>query len=374
MGNDNFILTDEIISNARETMGKLVDNIISLKIEDIETYEFPQGQLFGLEIINDNALFYLFIRFSHDNKNFICMNPNLFDRECKNPPYFARWSWYKYFNESFIATADPMVFRNDKMKGGMMIGVKNQWYAETLSCIISKLAKNQNVIEDNILFFGSSAGGFISLCLATLIKNSKVLINNSQFNLKNYNKYVMNMIFDAIAPTFEGLSNEEIMRKYGYRFNFTELIERENYAPYITYYVNVKSKSDKNQSIPFIQEYYDQKEFNGLNIIFYSEEKEKPHTPLPNDISIEFIRLFAKNNLYNLKPNIQNKLINEEKYPKELENKIKELENKIKELENKIKKLKNQNRQIKNSNSWKITKPLRYLTRQIQKIIKIFKK
>ncbi len=28
MGNDNFILTDEIISNARETMGKLVDNII----------------------------------------------------------------------------------------------------------------------------------------------------------------------------------------------------------------------------------------------------------------------------------------------------------------------------------------------------------
>lgn len=207
------------------------------------------------------------------------MNPNLFDRECKNPPYFARWSWYKYFNESFIATADPMVFRNDKLKGGMMIGVKNQWYAETLSCIISKLAKNQNVIEDNILFFGSSAGGFISLCLATLIKNSKVLINNSQFNLKNYNKFVMNMIFDAIAPTFEGLSNEEIMRKYGYRFNFTELIERENYAPYITYYVNVKSKSDKNQSIPFIQEYYDQKEFNGLNIFFYSEEKEKPHIP-----------------------------------------------------------------------------------------------
>ena len=118
MGNDNFILTDEIISNARETMGKLVDNIISLKIEDIETYEFPQGQLFGLEIINDNALFYLFIRFSHDNKNFICMNPNLFDRECKNPPYFARWSWYKYFNESFIATADPMIFRTDDITLG----------------------------------------------------------------------------------------------------------------------------------------------------------------------------------------------------------------------------------------------------------------
>ena len=254
-----------------------------------------------------------------------------------------------------------MVFRNDKMKGGMMIGVKNQWYAETLSCIISKLAKNQNVIEDNILFFGSSAGGFISLCLATLIKNSKVLVNNSQFLLLNYYRSLLNKAIDSVAPTFEGLSREEIMKKYGYRLSLIELSKRENYSPNITYYVNVKSSPDiNNQSIPLIQGYYDQKEFNGLNIIFYSEEKEKPHTPLPNDISIEFIRLFAKNNLYNLKPNIQNKLINEEKYPKE--------------LENKIKKLKNQNKQLKNSNSWKITKPLRYLTRQIQKIIKIFKK
>ena len=61
-------LTDEIISNARKTMGKLVDNIISLKIDEIETYEFPQNQLFGLE------------RFAHDNKNFICMNPGAFNR------------------------------------------------------------------------------------------------------------------------------------------------------------------------------------------------------------------------------------------------------------------------------------------------------
>ena len=103
-----------------------------------------------------------------------------------------------------------MIFRTDDITLGWMIGVKNQWYLETLSKIIRKLAKNQNVIEDNILFFGSSGGGFISLCLATLIKNSKVLINNSQFNLKNYNKYVMNMIFDAIAPTFEGLRNMDI--------------------------------------------------------------------------------------------------------------------------------------------------------------------
>ena len=86
-----------------------------------------------------------------------------------------------------------------------MIGVKNQWYLETLSKIIRKLAKNQNVIEDNILFFGSSGGGFISLCLATLIKNSKVLVNNLQFLLLNYYRSLLNKAIDSVAPTFEVL-------------------------------------------------------------------------------------------------------------------------------------------------------------------------
>ena len=33
-------LTDEIISNARKTMGKLVDNIISLKIDELKHMNF----------------------------------------------------------------------------------------------------------------------------------------------------------------------------------------------------------------------------------------------------------------------------------------------------------------------------------------------
>ena len=69
----NFKLTDEIISNARKNMNKIIDNIISLKLEDIETYDFPQDQPFGLEIIENNALFYLIIKFSSTNKNFICI-------------------------------------------------------------------------------------------------------------------------------------------------------------------------------------------------------------------------------------------------------------------------------------------------------------
>ena len=67
MGNDTFILTDEIISSGRKSIQKLVDNLICLKIDEIETYDFPKDQVFGLEIIYEYALFYLIIRFSSYN-------------------------------------------------------------------------------------------------------------------------------------------------------------------------------------------------------------------------------------------------------------------------------------------------------------------
>ena len=223
---------------------------------------------------------------------------------------------------------------------------KNNWYIETFSIIIEKLAKNQNVMEDNILFFGSSAGGFMSICLATILKKSHVLINNPQFTLFNHKVY-LNRALDAVSSTFDGLTSLQIIEKYKYRFDLIELFKRENYAPYITYYVNVKSKRDITlQTSPFVLNHYEQEQFKGLNIIYYSEDIENPHNPFPSKHTIYVLKLYAKNKLYNLKTDNEPKIIYEEKYPKQLENEIK---------------------QLKNSKSWKITKPLRDFTRLLEK-------
>lgn len=392
---NEFKLTDEIISNARKNMHKLVDDLILLNMDELETYEFPQDRRFGLEVICGEALFYLIIKFSSTNKNFICMNPGAFDRDRYNsngeliePPYFSRWSWDKYFEESVIITADPMIFRNDEIKLGWMIGEKDHWYLETLSSIIKKLAKNQKVIHDNILFFGSSGGGFISICLATLIKNSKIIVNNPQLSIPYYNRYLLNNAISAVESTYEGLTKEEIIKEYAYRINLTELIKKENYAPRITYYVNVKSFPDTYcQSLMFIEKHSIQKQFKEVNMIYYSEDKETPHNPLPNEPTIKMIKSFAKNNLYNLKVDCEDEIISEEKYCETLEKNISELENDIKTLKedndriNKEKdelkqfkddyekdnqKLKNENKKLQNkitemetSTSWRISEPLR---------------
>jgi len=382
MSESKFKVTEEILEKARKSMHKLVDNIISLDLNEIEDYEFPQDEPFGLEIIYKEALFYLIIKFSSTNKNFICFSPGAFRRdsvsstgEIIEPPHFVRWSWYRFFDESVITSADPTIFWDDEIKIGWMIGDKNHWYLETMSIIISKLAKNQNVINDNILFYGSSGGGFISVCLATLIKNSKVLVNNSQFSLSNYWKSLVNYPIELMAHTFDGLSIKEIKEKIAYRMDAIKLFEKENYAPYITYYVNVESESDTaNHSIKLIEDHYAQNQFQGLNIVYYKEDKSIPHHPLQTKLTLDLIRLYAKNNLYNSKPQNKKTIINEEKYVKKLEkelNKTKKELNKTKKEFNKAKKenknLKNIKREMQNSKSWKITRPLRKLMNMLKR-------
>ena len=54
-----------------------------------------------------------------------------------------------------------------------------------------------------------------------------------------------------------------------------------------------------NQAIPLVSKYYGLDEFNGLDVNYYSQDSKAPHNPLPSDKSIELIKSYAKENLYN---------------------------------------------------------------------------
>ena len=54
-----------------------------------------------------------------------------------------------------------------------------------------------------------------------------------------------------------------------------------------------------NQAIPLVSKYYVLDEFNGLDVNYYSQDSKAPHNPLPSDKSIELIKSYAKENLYN---------------------------------------------------------------------------
>lgn len=290
------------------SMNKLVEKIIKINFDQIETYEFPLDEAFGLEVNYDGTKYCLILNLSSNNKNLICCGPGAHARNSKTsdgvlkkPPFFARWSWFKFFDESFIVYADPIFFYDEDITLGWFVGTKDQWYAETVSKIIKKISINQNINLKNILFYGSSGGGFISICLGCLLKGSKVLVNNTQFTILNYYQTHIDNLFKVLKKEFPNLTQDEIIELINYRLDTVELFKKEQYVPPITYYVNTESKPDMDRHcIPFINdiknlEVYD----NELIIHFYKEKSEKPHSPLPVKKSIAIMKKFAKEYLYN---------------------------------------------------------------------------
>ena len=192
-------------------MKDLVDEIISLDINEIEFYRFPLNKLLGIEIIHSGIKFEFIVHFT-DNPNLLCFGSGASPRNQTtskgipiHPPYFKRWSWYKYFDENFIAYADPMFYLDERIQLGWYVGDKNNWYLEIISIIIKKFAVNRNIYHNNILFYGSSGGGFSSIQLGALIEDSKVLVNNSQFNIMKWRPGPVRKLFEVlkkIIPRF----------------------------------------------------------------------------------------------------------------------------------------------------------------------------
>lgn len=290
-------------------LSDLVDTIIKINMDDIIGYNFPLNKPFGLEIIHNEIIYDFIIKLSSDNQNLICFGSGHNGRNMRNsknqimtPPFLNRWSYYKHFNESIIAYADPTFFRDDYITLGWYVG-GNEWYLKTISEIIKKICINHNINQNNILFYGSSGGGFASIGLATLIKDSKALVNNSSFDVKDITKqhYINLMIFlkNEIGQNDEN----KILKNINHRLNLNCLFKKMEYVPEMCIYVNISSPLDfKNRTKLFLKDLFENPFFkNNLTLQYYYDPtaSNNGHNSTIHNNEIKIIKLFSKSNLYN---------------------------------------------------------------------------
>lgn len=336
---------------------KLMKNTIQLTIPEIIEYDFPMDEPFFLKIIHEGTAYEFVIRLSSDNDRLICFGSGAHPRNLKTskgelikPPYFDRWSWYEFVDESIIAYADPSFYYDDNITLGWFVG-KETWYLEVIGKIIKNIAKNRKISNENILFFGSSGGGFASIGLATLLKGSKTIVNNSSFSIRDITKRHYDILLDILKNSFPDLSEEEILDKLKHRIDLIELFKYQNYVPDITYYANTYSKGDMQRGSEFINRLIDLQKDNKLDVHYYYHEdpETKGHVPMNLNNTLNAFYSFNNPRLY--------EIINENK----------KLKKQIKKLRKKVKKNKEQLKQIKNSKSWKLTEPLRKLKQLLKK-------
>lgn len=286
----------------------IINNVIYLKLEEIENYSFPTDSVFGLEVVENGVKYDFIINFSSTNKNLIAFGAGAWPRnkldsngKLIEPPFLDRWSWYGYFNESCIAYADPTFFEDENISLGWYVGGK-EWYLLVISKIIKMLCKNQNIMHEDMLFFGSSGGGFSSIGLATLIKGSKAIVNNSSFSVKDITDGHYANLINFLKKQFDETNDNKILNQIQHRLSLVDLFEKMEYIPEISYLVNTNSERDmKERCEPFVNNLvYSSLLENNLNVYYYSDDNDNwgGRGPLNTNATVKFIRNYARTHLY----------------------------------------------------------------------------
>ena len=174
------------------------------------------------------------------------------DRKLIQLPRFQRMDWASKFDCNVIIFSDPTLHLSSDMGLGWCVGNKSHYVTPRLVKIVEMARDYLGLENRNLLFYGSSAGGFTSLMLASFFHNSSALVNNPQTDILNFK---MGGALSMLKIGFDGISISQARELYGERMSFIERIRTGAYIPKIYYLQNALDDHHFNDHmIPFVFE------------------------------------------------------------------------------------------------------------------------
>lgn len=133
----------------------------------------------------------------------------------------------------------------------MGVGTKERHYIKDYSRIVKKIGSILDIADKNVFYYGSSAGGFMSILLAIQHKFTTAIVNNPQTKINKYRERHKGLLYKAVFPE---LSEEEILNKYPERMSIAEAIKLNEYVPRVYYLRNALYDFDiDNHYNPFLK-------------------------------------------------------------------------------------------------------------------------
>lgn len=157
-------------------------------------------------------------------------------RPASRPPVFHRWSWVDELPYSCMVLNDPTLYLSDAMEGGWFQGTEDHYYMETAAQLIREIADVNNIASRRILFFGSSAGGFTSMQMATMLKGSHALVQIPQVDMSDY--HVAGAVGHLLSYCYGGKGLHEATQMYPDRWSVIETFRKYQHIPNIWYLQN----------------------------------------------------------------------------------------------------------------------------------------
>ncbi|MDW3797112.1 MULTISPECIES: hypothetical protein [Staphylococcus] len=236
--------------------------------------------------------FYFKLHLKEISEKLVIFSNGAIDPEKREPPVFMRESWVNEITYSTIFIDDKTVHGNS-LKLGWGIGNSDRHFLKDYSEIIKKIAFLIDIENRNIYYFGSSAGGFMSMALAAMHGETTAIVNNPQTYVFNYYKSTVNNLYNTVFP---GFSKNEVQKKYSTRLSITSIFRAYKRTPKVYYAQNRLSKFDIDKHFnPFIQ-MLDKYNINSepIEFILYNDKKGG-HNPMSKENTLNFINLVISN-------------------------------------------------------------------------------
>ena len=126
-------------------------------------------------------------------------------------PKFDRWSWMDMFPGAVLCISDPTLFLDpDSLHIGWYVGTARHDWLQSMAELVSTVAAHLAISFDDIICYGSSAGGFAALTLAARLERATAVAINPQTDVT---KYAVRFLKKFLTVSFDGRSPRALSGK-----------------------------------------------------------------------------------------------------------------------------------------------------------------
>lgn len=177
----------------------------------------------GMEIevfkasINNQIFNFIYAPSSEQKIYILC--PSAKHKSTPSIHYFLRWRWAikKIFPGNALVLSDPTWELDSSVRAGWFMGTKDNDATLNFCEIIKIFCKQLQIPFKNLIFWGSSTGGFIALQLCKYFPGSTAVSINGQTDIYKYHEH-----HELFTYCFNGMDEKDINEQYRKRLSIIE--------------------------------------------------------------------------------------------------------------------------------------------------------
>lgn len=240
----------------------------------LNTVPEPDGSGHYSVDLNEFSLDY-FVSTGTSNR-MIVFSPGFLNKNRFPYPYFQRMKWAKHFEDTCVFLTDPTLLLGDTQIG-WFVGDQETHYLPVVAEYIGKLAQSRSIPAENVIFFGSSAGGFSSIGFAAHLRGARALAANPQTNgLKLHSP---SQLANTLRSCLKITDVSDAYRNHAERFVLSEMFRNLGHVPRITIWQNFYDRYHvEHHLLPFMNEIKDLSPTQTIEVVM-AARPEDGHDP-----------------------------------------------------------------------------------------------